>query len=201
MWTDILFRPTVMLCSMRVRSWDEILAEIADVRAEPDRWRAAAGPRASGLGEDLFIGHPRVGVYQLKTYAKSPMELRGVGQQVARRIDDGIDPLLPHRERADHEGRFGVRTAPADADQASAMAKQVEETLRTHSIAPTGAEDLFEDMMQALESPAYGPMRYRPRERSAELDALSGEFPDADALLSRELDDLIDADGVNHGVY
>lgn len=186
---------------MRVRRWDEILAEIADERVEPDRWRAAAGPRAGGLGEDLFIGHPRVGVYQLKTYAKSPVELRGVGQQVARRIDDGIDPLLPHRERADHEGHFGVRTPPTDAAQASSMAKQVEETLRTHSIAPTEPADLFEDMMAALESPAYGPMRYRPSDRSPGLDALSGEFPDADSLLNSELDELIDADGVNHGVY
>ena len=186
---------------MPVRSWDEILAEIADERVEPDRWRAAAGPRAGGLGEDLFIGHPRVGVYQLKTYAKSPLELRGVGQQVARRIDDDIDPLLPHREREDHAGHFGVRTPPADAAQASSMAKQVEETLRTHSIAPTGPEDLFEDMMQALESPAYGPMQYRPYDRPAGLDALSEEFPEADALLERSLDELIEADGVNHGVY
>jgi hypothetical protein len=44
-------------------------------------------------------------------------------------------------------------------------------------------------------------MRYRPDDRSPGLDALSEEFPDADSLLNSELDELIDADGVNHGVY
>jgi len=57
---------------MRVRDWDDILADVASDSTDPDGWRAVAGSRREGLGEDLYFGHPSVGVYHLKTYAKNP---------------------------------------------------------------------------------------------------------------------------------
>jgi hypothetical protein len=52
---------------MRVRDWDDILADVASDSTDPDGWRAVAGSRREGLGEDLYFGHPSVGVYHLKT--------------------------------------------------------------------------------------------------------------------------------------
>lgn len=43
---------------MRVRDWQDIVSDVVDSDADPDDWRAVAGDRASGLGEDLYLGHP-----------------------------------------------------------------------------------------------------------------------------------------------
>ena len=184
--------------NMRVRDWDDILADVASDSTDPDGWRAVAGSRREGLGEDLYFGHPSVGVYHLKTYAKNPRDLRGVGARVARRVDGDLDPLLPDEEAA---GRFAVRSAPEDAEQAEEMATRLRETLRVHAEAPTSPDHLFEDVMEAVDSPAFGPMDYAFDGRPDELDELSDTFEEAEKLLSSELEDLIDEDDVDRGFH
>ncbi|RDZ44131.1 hypothetical protein C5B91_11400 [Haloferax sp. Atlit-10N] len=189
---------------MRVRDWQDILSEVVeDGRGrDPDAWRAVAGTRRRSLGEDLFLAHPNAGVYQLKTYAKNPYEVRGVGARVARRIDDDLDPLFPRRRGDDGEndaGRFAVQQPPEDESQAESMARRLEETVKVHADTPTTADDFFTDVMEALESPAFGPMDYEFDARPDRLDDLADEFADADELLSTDLDDLIESDGVDRG--
>jgi len=183
---------------MRVRDWQDILTDVTESDADPDGWRAIAGDRREGLGEDLFFGHPDEGVYALKTYTKNPTELRGVGGRVARRIDDDLDPLFPRRGR-DDAGRFGVRSPPEDGSDAEAMARRLEETVRVHAEAPTDPDDFFTDVMDALDSPAFGPMEYEFDGRPDRLDDLTDEFADADDLLSKDLDQLVEEDGVGRG--
>ncbi len=183
---------------MRVRDWQDILADVAGDSTDPDGWRAVAGSRRNGLGEDLYFGHPNVGVYHLKTYAKSPRELRGVGAKVARTVDDELDPLLPDSEAA---GRFAVRSPPADEGEAEEMATRLEETLKVHAEAPTDPDHLFSDVMDAIDSPAFGPMSYEFDGRPDELDELTDTFDEAETLLSTELDELIDEDDVDRGFH
>jgi hypothetical protein len=181
---------------MRVRDWKDILEEVSAESTEPSGWRAVAGQRRNGVGEDLYVGHPSQGVYHLKTYTKNPYEVKGVGAQVARKVDGDIEPLLP---TADDGGRFAVQRPPEDEDQAKTMAKRLQETLRVHSEAPTSPDDLFEDLMDAIESPAFGPMEYDLRDRPDELDSLSSTFEEAEELLDSELDDLVDDDEIGRG--
>ena len=94
---------------MRVRDWQDVVRDVVDSGVDPEGWRAVAGDRSHGVGEDLYIGHPSAGVYQIKTYAKNPFQVRGVGSQVARRLDDEIGSYLP-RESAG--GRFAVQSPP-----------------------------------------------------------------------------------------
>ncbi|RDI72829.1 hypothetical protein [Halopelagius longus] len=183
---------------MRVRDWQDILEDVVESDADPEGWRAVAGDRRRGVGEDLFLGHPDVGVYELKTYTKNPYEVRGVGGRVARRIDEDIEPLLPGRE-AEPSGLFAVRNGPEDEEHASEMAKRLEETVKVHAEAPTTPDDFFEDVMDALESPAFGPMEYEFDGRPDSLDELTDEFADADELLTEDLDDLVEEDGVGRG--
>ncbi|WP_101294946.1 hypothetical protein [Halegenticoccus soli] len=182
---------------MRVRDWRDILDEVAEGTSAPEDWRAVAGRRREGVGEDLVLGHPRDGVYLLKTYAKNPYDVRGVGTRVARRVDEDLDPLLPGRD--DDGGRFAVRTPPEDEDDAERMAKRLEETVRVHAEAPTTPDDFFTDLMEAVESPAFGPMEYDGTDRPDRLDELSDAFEEAERLLNAELDDLIADDGVDRG--
>ena len=182
---------------MRVRDWQDILGEVIEESDDRDGWRALAGQRSGGVGEDLYLGHPAAGLYQLKTYAKNPYEVRGVGARVARKIDGDIDPLLPGREEA--PGRFGVRRPPEDEDQAKDMAKRLEEAVKVHADAPTTPDDFFDDVMEALDSPAFGPMEFELADRPERLDDLSNTFEEAEELLSSELDDLIDEDEVDRG--
>ncbi|MGM0604933.1 MAG: hypothetical protein ACQETB_04585 [Halobacteriota archaeon] len=181
---------------MRVRDWQDILDDVTDGSTDPDGWRAIAGRRADGVGEDLFLGHPAVGVYQLKTFAKNPYDVKGVGARVARRIDDDLEPLFPDREDG---GRFGVRRPPADDAEAESMAKRLSETLNVHAAAPTTPDDLFADVMEAIDSPAYGPMEFELADRPDRLEDLTNTFEEAEELLETELDELIEADGIDRG--
>jgi len=182
---------------MKVRDWDDVVAEVVESNADPSGWRAVAGDRSRGLGEDLYLGHPRAGVFLLKTYAKNPFEVRGVGTRVARSLDDEIGAYLPQ----ENDARFAIRSAPEDAERAKDRARRFTETVRAHADAPTTPDDLFADVMEAIESPAFGPMEYDSTTRPARLDGLSDSFEEAESVLNAELDDLIDADEVGRGFY
>ena len=194
---DRLIHVLANALGMRVRDWQDILTDVIEGDRDPEGWRAVAGQRQRGVGEDLYLGHPAAGVFHLKTYAKNPYELQGVGTRVARKVDEDLDPLLPRR--TDDDGRFAVQRPPESEDEAKSMATRIEETLKVHAEAPTTSEDFFTDMMEAVDSPAFGPMEYELSDRPDRLDDLSETFDEADELLSKELDDLIDEAGVDRG--
>jgi hypothetical protein len=173
---------------MRVRDWQDILEDVVESDARPDGWRAVGGDRAAGIGEDLYVGHPAVGVYQLKTYARNPFRVDGVGAEVARRIDDDLDPLFPE----DGSGMFGVQEPLEDEDAAEETASKLEEVVQTHADAPTTPDALFEDVMDVLDSPAYGPMEFDQHDRPDALDDLADTFEEAEQLLEAEFDDVVD---------
>ncbi|WP_266077943.1 hypothetical protein [Haladaptatus caseinilyticus] len=185
---------------MRVREWQEILQDVIDRDVDPRGWRAAGGRRASGVGEDLYLGHRKAGLYHLKTYAKNPYQVRGVGTRVARKLDDEIGSYLP--EKDSREGRFAVRN-PTDErpeeKEAKARAKHLEEVLKAHADAPTSGADLFDDVMEAIESPAFGPMDFDGYDRPESVGSLSETFEESEKLLNSELEDLIDEDDVGRG--
>ncbi|SFS80314.1 hypothetical protein [Halostagnicola kamekurae] len=181
---------------MRIREFKDVLEDVTDHDADPEGWRAVAGDRAGGVGEDMYLAHPSAGVFFLKTYAKNPFEVHGVGTRVARSLDDEIGSFLPERESG---GRFAVQSPPEDEDHAESVANRLETVVETHADAPTTPEDFFDDVMDALESPAFGPMAYDQYDRPDELDSLADRFDEAEKLLSEELDDLIEADEVDRG--
>lgn len=180
---------------MRVREWQDIVRDVIESDVEPEGWRAVAGNRSSGLGEDLYLGHPRAGLYLLKTYAKNPFAVRGVGTRIARKLDDEIGSYLPD----DNESRFAIQSIPTDESGARDRMKRVEETVRVHADTPTTPDDFFEDLMTALDSPAFGPIVYEPTDRPSRLDRLATTFEEAETLLNEDLDDLIETDEVDRG--
>lgn len=181
---------------MRVRDWDDILADVTEGGHAPADWRAVAGDRKRGLGEDLLFGHPDAGVFMLKTYAKNPREVRGVGARVARRLDDDIEPFFP---TAETPGRFAVRRGPEGEVDAETMAERVAATVESHAEVPETPEAFFHDLMDAVDSPAFGPMEYEFDARPDALDDAGATFEEAERLLDAELDDLIDEDEVGRG--
>jgi len=183
---------------MRVRDWQDIMDDVVESDVDPDGWRAVGGDRAGGIGEDLFVGHPGVGVFQLKTYAKNPFEVQGVGARVARRIDDELDPLFPGE--GDAPGHFGVQQPPQDEDEAERKVRNLQTVVETHAEAPTSPEALFDDIMDALDSPAYGPMEFDRTGRPEPVGELTDTFEEAEELLDAEFEDVIDED-VRRGFY
>jgi hypothetical protein len=183
---------------MRIRDWDDILHDVVESDVDPDGWRAVGGDRASGIGEDLYLAHPGVGTFQLKTYAKNPYDVDGVGARVARRVDEDIEPFFPAEESA--SGLFGVQQSADDEESANERAKKLESVVKTHADAPTTPQALFEDMMDALESPAYGPMEFDHHDRPESMDDLTETFEEAEELLEREFEEIIDED-VERGFY
>jgi hypothetical protein len=181
---------------MRVRDWEDIVADVVESDADPEGWRAVAGDRAGGLGEDLYLGHPASGVFHLKTYAKNPFEVHGVGTQVARRLDDELGTFFP---TASDASRFAVQSPPEDEDEAEEAARRLGAVVQAHADAPTTPGDFFDDVMEALDSPAFGPMEYDGYDRPERLDDLATTFEDAEEVLNTELDDVIEADEVDRG--
>lgn len=180
---------------MRVRDWQDIVEDVVEQDVDPDGWRAIAGDRQGGIGEDLFLGHPSGGVYQLKTYARNPFEVQGVGTEVARKLDDQIGSYLPESD----SGRFAVRQPPADESEAESMATAVEEVIKAHADAPTKPTDLFDDVMEAMDSPAFGPIEYDQYDRPEDLDELTTTFEDAEEVLETEFEDLLKDSDVGRG--
>jgi len=175
---------------MRVRDWQDILDDVMESNADPSGWRAVGGDRSGGIGEDLYFGHPSAGVYQLKTYAKNPFDVQGVGTQVARKIDDEIDPLFPQ----DGTGLFGVQQGVDDEDEAEERLDELETVVETHADAPTTPRAMLEDVMDAMDSPAYGPMEFDQYDRPDRMGELTDTFEEAEELLDKEFEDVIDED-------
>lgn len=183
---------------MKVRDWEDILNDVVESDAEPSGWRAVGGDRRSGIGEDMYIGHPAVGAYQLKTYAKNPFQIEGVGAQVARSIDDELEPLFP--DENDGSGLFGVQQPIEDEATAEQRAKELETVVETHADAPTSPQALFQDIMGALDSPAYGPMEFDQTDRPDRMDEFTETFEEAEELLDTEFEEIIEED-VERGFY
>jgi hypothetical protein len=181
---------------MRVRKWDDIMEDVVERDVDPEGWRAVAGDRSGGVGEDLYLGHRSGGVFHLKTYAKNPFDVRGVGARVARSLDDEIGSYLPLESDT---GRFAVQSPPEDEDEAEEQATHLEEVIKAHQDAPTSPEDLFDDVMEAIDSPAFGPMEYDQYDRPDELDDLSATFEEAEELLEAEFEEVVEDDGVGRG--
>lgn len=177
---------------MRVRDWEDIVSDVVEADVQPSGWRGVGGDRRSGLGEDLFLSHPNVGVFQLKTYAKHPGSVKGVGTKVARKVDDDLDPLFPEESPA----RFAVNTPPEDEAAAEATANELEQVVKAHSDAPTTPEDFMDDVMDAMDSPAYGPIDFDHYDQPESLTSLTDSFDEAQSVLDAELEDLIESDGV-----
>jgi hypothetical protein len=176
---------------MHVRDWQDIMEDVVESDVDPDGWRGVGGDRTNGLGEDLYIGHPGVGVFQIKTYARNPFQVEGVGARVARRIDDELDPLFPDE---DASGHFGVQQPPESEQEAEQKVTDLQTVVETHAEAPTTPDALFEDIMDALDSPAYGPMEFDMTDRPESMDDLTDSFEEAEQLLDAEFEDVVDED-------
>lgn len=185
---------------MRVRDWDDILQDVVESDADPAGWRAVGGDRRDGIGEDLYLAHPGVGTFQLKTYARNPYQVDGVGARVARSVDDELDDLFPARDREDAGGIFGVQQSVEDEETAREQAKRLETVLETHADAPTTPDALLEDVMDAVDSPAYGPMAFDQYDRPDRINQLAETFDEAEQLLTTEFEDIVD-DNVERGFY
>jgi hypothetical protein len=86
-----------------------------------------------------------------------------------------------------------------DEDEAKEKAKHLEEVVKAHADAPTTPGDFFDDVMETLDSPAFGPMEYDQYDRPDGLDELATTFEDAEDVLNAELDDLVETDEVDKG--
>ncbi len=181
---------------MRVRDWRDVVRNVVEGDDSPDQWRAIAGPRARGLGEDLYLAHPRSGVYLLKTYAKNPYERKGVGTQVARSLDDEIGSFLPEEEGPE---RFAVHPRPTSRPEAERRARRLESVFTDHREGHRPPDALFTDLMDAIDSPAFGPLTYDSHARPDPLDGLAESFDAEESTLDAEIQDLIDDDGIDRG--
>lgn len=181
---------------MQLKDLRGVIDEIKGKDVSPSGWRAVGGKRGTGPGDDLFLAHPEGGVYLIKAYAKNPFQVKGVGTEVARKVDEEVEAYIPGPGDA---GRFSVQTPPASPEEAERTAKRVEGVLKRDLGEGAEPEGLFADVMDALGSPAYGPADYR-RRRSEGLEGLADTFEEEDELLNTELAAELESDGVGREI-
>jgi hypothetical protein len=104
------------------------------------------------------------------------------------------------REEYSDRGGSTPDDAVDDEEEAKEKAKDLEAVVETHADAPTTPRALVEDMLSALDSPAYGPMEFDQHDRPERMDELSETFEEAESLLDAEFEDVIDED-VERGFY
>lgn len=181
---------------MRVRSFDDMMQDVADTDVSPGDWRAVMQGR-EGVGTDLYLAHPDAGVYAAALYLKDPYTVRGVGTKVA----SGTGPVADYLPDADVDDRFAVRRPPRSKGEVETMVRHMTEVVRGHATAPTSPADLFDDLMDASGSIAHGAFRGDRYRTDASAEQIGATYEDARDVLDTELDDLISEDGIDRGVH
>lgn len=122
-----------------------------------------------------------------------PSGWRAVGGD--RRNGIGEDMYIAHPA-------VGAKVARSidDEETAEQRANELETVVETHADAPTSSQALFEDIMGALDSPAYGPMEFDQTDRPERTDDLTDTFEEAEQLLDTEFEEVIEED-VERGFY
>ena len=89
---------------MKIKSRNEILNDIIkNAKKYPKDWKAIFGKDKERLSRDYYIFNPSIGIYLLKEYQKNPFEVKGIGEKIARHVDEDIE-----NEITKHAGDFGI---------------------------------------------------------------------------------------------
>jgi len=89
---------------VKIKSRNEILNDIIkDAEKYPKDWKAIFGKDKERLSRDYYIFNPSIGIYLLKEYQKNPFEVKGIGEKIARDVDEDIE-----NEITKHAGDFGI---------------------------------------------------------------------------------------------
>lgn len=88
----------------KIKTRNQILNDvIKDGKKHPKNWKAVFGRDPLLMSNDYYIFHPIKGVYLLKEYQKNPLDIRGIGGKIARKIDDELDNSIIKKS-----GDFGI---------------------------------------------------------------------------------------------
>jgi hypothetical protein len=76
----------------KIKTRDEILNDvIKDGKKYPKNWKAVIGKDNKRLSQDYYIFNPNTGIYLLKEYQKNPFVIKGIGEKIARKVDEDIE--------------------------------------------------------------------------------------------------------------
>ncbi|PTD94261.1 hypothetical protein C9439_02885 [archaeon SCG-AAA382B04] len=87
-----LNKPPNTISKMKIHDLEEIVNEIKQEGKKvdnKDKWWAGKG-KHNDFGNDWFLGHPDVGLYQFKSYNKNPYTQKGVGTKLTKNVDDDL---------------------------------------------------------------------------------------------------------------
>jgi len=77
---------------VKIKNRNEVLNDvIRDGKKHPKGWKAIVGEDRNRFSRDYYILNRDIGIYFLKEYEKNPLEIKGIGGKIARRVDDQID--------------------------------------------------------------------------------------------------------------
>ena len=89
---------------MKIKSRNEILKDvIKEGKKHPKDWKAIFGKDRKRFSRDYYIFNQETGIYLLKEYEKNPYEIKGIGQKIARHVDEDIETKM-----SKYSGDFGI---------------------------------------------------------------------------------------------
>ena len=89
---------------MKIQARERILSDIiCKSKKYSTDWKAAYHKVPNSFSTEYYIFHENVGVYLIQEYQKSPYKIRGIGSQIARKVDEEVQDQITR-----HSGNFGI---------------------------------------------------------------------------------------------
>lgn len=173
---------------MKIQDFDKVLKDIKEkgnkVDNKDDWW---AGKTSNNkFGNDLFLGHPKVGLYQLKTYNKNPLQQKGIGAKLTNKIDDGIEENFEKNT----ESIFGVLPNKIKKSRK----RRTEKLIKNKEF--NDPKNFFKNLLKALGINIRGNMTHSKRREPQPIRNLKGTFETEQKELTEEFKKILEEDQV-----
>lgn len=173
---------------MKIKNLDDVVEDIKDEGKDvenKDEWWAGKGNQKD-LGDEWFVGHPEIGLYQFKSYRKNPYTLKGVGTKLTKNIDDEIESDF----EKDTNSMFGILPNEIKKSRKRRTEKMIKEEEFKN---PT---QLFKKILDGLGINIRGNLSYSKNDSPKPVRNLRSKFEEEQKQLTEEFRKILNRDEV-----
>lgn len=163
---------------------DEIKEEGKNVENKDDWW--AGKGKHSDFGNDWFLGHPKVGLYQFKSYKKNPYTTKGVGTKLTKNVDNDIKENF----EKDSDTIFGVLPDKIKKSRK----RRTEKLLKKQEF--NDPSTLFKKILDGLGINIRGKLTHSSKNEPEPVKNLKGTFDEEQKQLTEEFKKILNNDDV-----
>ncbi len=173
---------------MKIRDLNEIFDEIKEegkkIDKKDDWWAGKA--RNKEIGNEWFMGHPDVGLYQFKSYQKNPYSSTGVGAKLTKNVDDEIEKKFEKQTNS----IFGVLPDKINKNRKKRAKRLIENPKHNNP------SKLFKNLLNTLGINIRGSLSQSRKGEPTSIQELKGEFDEEQKQLTNEFKKILNRDDI-----